>query len=121
MFKFAVITFAALLSVASLVGSAQAASAPAVPDWKVDRVSAHSTNLFNVQIWEGETTEIQINGDGDTDLDLIVYDGRGREVGRSDSYSDSESVSITAAYNDVLTVKVINLGSVYNEFVISTR
>lgn len=81
-----------------------------------DRVEAFCSNQYTLDVWGGETTAIRIIGDGDTDLDLYVYDSNGRLIASSESYCDQETVYIRAAYRDTLTIKVVNRGSVWNRF-----
>lgn len=84
--------------------------------FQYDRVCAWSSNTYSVEVWGQETTGITICGDGDTDLDLYVYDSCGRLIVSAESYSDLETVYVRAAYRDTLTIKVVNRGGVYNEF-----
>jgi hypothetical protein len=60
---------------------------------------------------------ISIVGDGDTDLDLFVFDSSGRLIKKADGPSDREGVLILAPRGN-LTIVVQNLGIVYNDFVI---
>jgi hypothetical protein len=113
-------TIAALVSVSVLGISSASASVSADPEGgpksQVTRVNAYSTDVFKVDCWGGEVTAIRIQGDGDTDLDLYVYDGNGNLVGTGDSYSDCEEVQVLPYYRQTLTIKVVNRGSVYNQY-----
>lgn len=122
MFETTFLVLASLVAAGSMALPAPAlpGSAAIVPDRQVDRVEARCSNTYTLRVYEGQIVTIEIDGDDDTDLDLFVYSSAGQEIGRSDTYSDSESVSIRAGYNDVLVIEVRNLGIVYNEFVIGT-
>jgi hypothetical protein len=45
-----------------------------------DHVLAHSVDTYQVACWGGEVTRIDVCGDGDTDLDLYVYDEYGNLI-----------------------------------------
>ncbi|HEX8564467.1 MAG TPA: hypothetical protein VF648_02275 [Pyrinomonadaceae bacterium] len=64
--------------------------------------------------------QIMISGDGDTDLDLYVYDGNGLLV-KADGYSDDEVVNLTIRYSGYFLVKVVNRGNVYNDYTLVVR
>ncbi len=83
----------------------------------VTQVLANDYDLYEFTFRGRELARIIINGDDDTDLDLYVYDEYGTLVASSTSYGDREAVSFTPAYTSTYTVKVKNLGSVYNEYV----
>jgi hypothetical protein len=81
-----------------------------------DRVYARSINTYYIDFYGGEYAEVAIVGDGDTDLDLFVYDENGNLIGSGESYSDVEVVGWTPRWTGTFTVEVHNLGSVYNDF-----
>lgn len=72
-------------------------------------------NLHRVFLNRGHA-DIYLSGDGDTDLDLYVYDSGGNEVGRRVGRSDDESMGINIYRSGWFTVKVVNLGRVYNNY-----
>ncbi len=86
------------------------------PKSQTTRVAAYSTDVYKVDCWGGEVTAIRIQGDGDTDLDLYVYDERGNLVDSGTGYSDFEEVQILPHYRQTLTIRVVNRGNVYNEY-----
>jgi hypothetical protein len=61
-----------------------------------------------------------ISGDGDTDLDLYVYDSNGL-IARADSYSDDEIADLIIYNGGYFTVKVVNRGRVYNDYELIVR
>lgn len=62
-----------------------------------------------------------VNGDGDTDLDLYVYDENGNLMGKDIDYSDYCVVSWTPRWTGPFTIKIKNRGSVYNRYKIYTN
>ncbi|MDP1561394.1 MAG: hypothetical protein Q8M16_08355 [Pirellulaceae bacterium] len=109
-------TIAALVSVSVLGISTAAADPVGGPKWQETRVCANSTDVFKVDCWGDEVTAVRIQGDGDTDLDLYVYDEAGNLISSSTSYSDCEEVQVLPYYRQTLTIKVVNRGNVYNAY-----
>lgn len=83
------------------------------------RVAAYSSRTFDVACNGGELTAVSVRGDGDTDLDLFVYDGRGVLVASDTDGSDRCLVSFYAITGGTFRIVVRNFGDVYNEFDIS--
>jgi hypothetical protein len=82
----------------------------------VERVSANSTDVYNVTFIGGEPAEVFVVGDGDTDLDLFIYDENGNLI---DSDTDNTDVCLcewTPRWTGRFTIKIRNYGSVYNEY-----
>lgn len=88
----------------------------------VTTVKAHSTDVYEVVFRGGEATEIAISGDGDTCLELRVYDENGRLVA-SDTFGggDDRHVVVRPKWTGEFTVKVKNLGPVSNQYAIVMR
>lgn len=82
------------------------------------RIPARSTQEWSVTLRGGTTTIIEVSGDGDTDLDLYVYEGS-RLVCSDTRAGDDCIVSVDAYSTCTVTVKVKNLGYVYNDYVIA--
>ncbi|HEX8737218.1 MAG TPA: hypothetical protein VF721_17935 [Pyrinomonadaceae bacterium] len=78
------------------------------------RLPAYSNHTHRIPLDRGYA-RIMISGDGDTDLDLYVYDGSGL-VAKSDSYGDDEVVNLTIYNGGYFVVKVFNRGKVYNDY-----
>lgn len=87
----------------------------------VHRVSGNDYDVFYVKFWGNEYAEVMLLGDGDTDLDLYVYDESGNLVGKDIDNSDACYVSWYADKTQEYKIKVKNLGSVYNEYEIATN
>lgn len=84
-----------------------------------DVVQANSTDSYTVKLRSDEPTRIRLSGDGDTCLELRVYDENGNLVA-SDTrgFGDDREVTITPKWTGKFTVKIRNLGFVYNRYVL---
>jgi hypothetical protein len=110
-----VVAFAACL--ASFPAFAGAANGP---NFTSTQVLANSTDVFHVTFSGGSQATVAISGDGDTDLDLYVYDENGNLVASDLSTSDTAAVSWTPAWTGDFRIEVKNRGSVYNAYSILT-
>lgn len=87
-------------------------------DSKTERVSAGEIEYFTYHATAGVEASILIVGDGDTDLDLYVFDS---DVNLIDEDTDNLDVCVcrwTPKYTGDYYVAVKNWGNVYNEFTI---
>ncbi len=64
--------------------------------------------------------EIILEGDGDTDLDLYVYDNNGL-IGRSECRCDSERIPLNIYQSGNFRVQVVNRGNTYNDYSLYVR
>jgi len=83
------------------------------------RANANGSNRHRMRVRPGQYVCVQIDGDDDTDLDLFVNDPGGREVGRDVSIDDEEEVCFTANRGGTYTIRVTNLGNVWNQYSLS--
>ena len=86
-----------------------------------DRVLAQSSDYYRIRFRGGEPVRIAVLGDGDSDLDLYVYDENGNLVCRDTDYSDQTYCSWTPAWTATFRIKIENLGSVYNRYRLATN
>ena len=91
------------------------------PKYAYGRVNARSYTYYYCQFWANEIAEIAVSGDGDTDLDLYVYDENGNLIDSDTDYSDDCYVSFVPAWTGTFAIKIVNRGGVYNNYVIVTN
>ena len=81
-----------------------------------DRVFARDTDVYREVYRAREFAEICLVGDGDTDLDLYIYDEYGNLICSSTGFTDREYCGWTPRWRGVFEIVVENLGSVYNDY-----
>lgn len=91
------------------------------PKGQKDRVYGKDVNTYNVKFWANELAEVCVSGDGDTDLDLYVYDANGNLIGSDTDYSDDCVVRWVPAWTGTFIIRVVNRGALYNNFAIWTN
>ena len=79
-------------------------------------VKAHPIDVYTLTFRAGERACILVSGDGDTDLDLYVYDENGNLVASDTDSGDKCAAVWTPRWTGRFTIKVKNLGDVYNEY-----
>lgn len=84
-------------------------------------VNGNGTDVYTVSFIAGQTAVVTVVGDGDTDLDLYVYDSNGNLIVKDDDYTDNCVVSWTPKWTGKFKIKVMNRGPVYNRYIIRMR
>jgi hypothetical protein len=84
-------------------------------------VNALTTDVFNIAFRGGEVAAVGVSGDGDTDLDLYVYDENGNLIASDDDYSDDCLVRWIPKWTGPFSIRVRNRGTVYNRYVLLTN
>jgi len=84
-------------------------------------VNGHSYMDYSASFVANQLAEILVSGDGDTDLDLYVYDSNGNLIASDTDYSDDCYVPWVPAWTGRYTIRIVNRGPVYNRFVILTN
>ena len=79
-------------------------------------VSAHDSDSWTITLVKDEYTLITVIGDGDTDLDIYLYDENGNLIDKDIDDSDNCVVEVTPKWSGKFTLKVKNLGNVYNNY-----
>jgi hypothetical protein len=87
----------------------------------VDRVRAGATDVFRINYRGGEEAEVAVMGDGDTDLDLYVYDENGNLICSDTDNTDRMYCSWYPRWTGQFQIKIRNYGSVYNEYAVVTN
>lgn len=91
------------------------------PRYANSSVSAHSYTYYNQKFWADELAEILVSGDGDTDLDLYVYDENGNLIVSDTDYTDDCYVRFYPRWTGTFRIKIVNRGGVYNKYVLVTN
>lgn len=84
-------------------------------------VAGNCHNDFDVSFVQGYLAEVAVSGDGDTDLDLYIYDSNGHLIAQDQDYTDDCYVSWVPAWTGRYTVRVVNRGPIYNRYAIVTN
>lgn len=113
---------AGLLAIAAIAGVAMPvhAGAEGGPILKRDRVSASSQRVYTLRCNANAWTTLAMVGDGDTDLDIFVYDAAGNLVASDINLTDRAVVRWYSLERQSYTVIVMNHGNVYNDFVLAS-
>lgn len=91
------------------------------PSRTIQSVRGNSTDTYKISFIGEYLAEIAVSGDGDTDLDLYVYDSNGNLIAKDDDYTDDCYVRWVPAWTGKFIVKVVNRGSLYNRYVLLTN
>lgn len=86
-----------------------------------DTVYAGSTDVYNITFTGGRQAEILVRGDGDTDLDLYIYDENGNDICSDTMRDDRPYCAFSPRWTGNFRVEIKNLGSVYNNYVLLTN
>lgn len=91
------------------------------PTRHYDSVNGNSTDTYNISFVANQLAEILVSGDGDTDLDLYVYDSNGNLIEKDIDYSDDCYVRWIPKWTGRYIVKIVNRGPLYNRYVLLTN
>lgn len=86
-----------------------------------ERVLAGGTDVYRVTFDGGRMARVQLAGDGDTDLDLRVYDERGNLACSDLGWSDVASCAWRPRWTGVFRIEIENLGDVWNAYRLSVN
>ena len=84
-------------------------------------VKAKGTDTYYISFRAGQTAVVTVIGDGDTDLDLYVYDENGNLIDKDVDYSDDCVVSFVPKWTGVFTIKIMIRGNLYNNYIMRTN
>lgn len=91
------------------------------PSRDYSSVNGKSYVNYTASFVANELAEVLVSGDGDTDLDLYVYDSNGNLIASDTDYSDDCYVRWVPAWTGRYTIRIVNRGPLYNRFVILTN
>jgi hypothetical protein len=116
------IVLAALACLSVVVPLVEAGRAPS-PGVDTKRCEAYGSVTYFERFYGGELATVSIVGDGDTDLDIFVYDAQGRLVAQGIGPTDIETVSWFVPGNQIQTYRIVvrNLGGVWNRYTMRTN
>lgn len=86
-----------------------------------DRVAARRTDVYDINFAGGEPAAVYIEGDGDTDLDLYVYDENGNLICSDTDYTDRLLCTWNPRWTGPFRIKIQNRGNVYNAYGLVTN
>jgi len=112
-----------LAAVAAVIGVTGVGFAGAVggPRANTTRVNARATDVYTISFRCGETARIVVDGDGDTDLDVYVYDEFGNLITKDDNKHRLLRGQLHPPFTGPFTVRVVNRGVVYNQYRLTTN
>jgi hypothetical protein len=84
-------------------------------------VAAHSTDTWTLFLHAGVPATIFVTGDGDTDLDVFLYDENGNLIDSDTDLTDRCIVGVTPRWSGSFTLRVQNLGPIANVYSIRVR
>ncbi|MEM8739500.1 MAG: hypothetical protein AAGG38_13635 [Planctomycetota bacterium] len=78
-------------------------------------------NYRNIKFRGGQLAKVAVIGDGDTDIDLYIYDQNNNLIRQDIDYTDRCYVQWTPKWTGNYRIRVANRGRVYNRVVILTN
>jgi hypothetical protein len=96
--------------------------AGAGPIRRIRRLPPRTRHNWTITFKRRSLARVIVIGDGDTDLDLYVYDQNGNLiVNDSSGFGRNLSVRFTPRWTGRFTVRIINRGRVYNTYLMATN
>jgi hypothetical protein len=89
--------------------------------YHTDRVLPFRADSYTLTFRGGEVARVAVVGDGDTDLDLYVYDENGNLIGSDTDATDRCLVQFTPRWTGQFRIRITNSGWVYNQYVLMTN
>lgn len=91
------------------------------PGEKFSFVYGNSNDTYDISFISGQLAEIGVRGDGDTDLDLYIYDSNGHLITYDSDYTDFCYVSWVPIWTGRYTIKIVNRGPIVNNYRLLTN
>jgi len=86
------------------------------PKYLYDKIGADGQMTYTIAFEANKLAEVLVCGDGDTNLDLYVYDQNNELIVSDEGYSDDCYVRFVPKHTVNFNVVVKNRGQVYNRF-----
>ncbi|MBO9717194.1 MAG: hypothetical protein J7507_10380 [Pseudoxanthomonas sp.] len=112
---------AGLLAAIDRVAAGESKGRSNGPGQVSERVLSGDTDTYTISFDGGEEAAVLVVGDGDTDLDLYVYDENGNLICDDTDRTDTMLCEWTPNWTGNFTVRIKNLGSVYNAYEMVTN
>ena len=116
--KIAIIAIIAIAGICPFVAKAGALGGAKVSNTSV---RAHGTDRYTIVFRGGEHARVFVKGDGDTDLDLYVYDENGNLIAQDTDGEDTCLVNFQPKWTGKFIIRVVNRGRVYNRYRLTTN
>lgn len=113
-------TLLALVDGIDIAESGHRGAAGGASCW-IETVNANTSDVYKIRFTAGQTAAVFVSGDGDTDLDLYIYDENGNLITKDDDYTDECYCSWTPMWTGTFIIEVKNRGNVYNRYAIYTN
>ena len=91
------------------------------PGERYSFVYGNSNDVYDISFISGQLAEIGVRGDGDTDLDLYIYDSNGNLITYDSDYTDFCYVSWVPRWTGRYTIKIVNRGPIVNNYRLLTN
>jgi len=103
----------------AVMGCCGAASAYSLINSTV--VSPYDTDVYTHIFQAGEPVGIAVSGDGDSDLDLYIFDQNGNLITGDEDGTDTCLASWTPRWTGQFIIKVVNRGGLANAYTVAIR
>lgn len=103
-----------------LAGAAGARAPSGHPGVWTAAIEARSHHVFEEVFYGSAPAHVWLLGDGDSDLDLYVYDENEQLICASESFDDRERCSWTPRWTGKFYIKIVNHGTIPNVAEIGT-
>lgn len=91
------------------------------PTTHEDRVEKGATDVYTISFRGKEEAVVGVIGDGDTDLDLFIYDDNGNFITSDTDSGDTCLCTWTPRRTGKFKVKIKNYGNVYNRYTLYVK
>lgn len=111
----------ALIASIDRIAATESKGRTAGPSRTIERVNSNTTDVYDIEFRGGEQAVVLVSGDGDTDLDLFIYDENGNEICTDEDLTDQLICEWQPRWTGNFKVKVKNHGDVYNQYELYTN
>ncbi len=115
------VTLAYISQIEKSINKSATRGAVGGPKRAASTVNARSTDRYICKFWAGELAEVAVIGDGDCDLDLYIYDENGNLIASDTDYTDQCICRWVPSWTGAFTIKIVNRGYVYSNYIIATN